>query len=333
MASNASTSVWEEFINTKVINILDTLISCYLLLFTTVVGIVGNSVTLIVLCRIGFKDASNIILLSLAGVDLFFLIQLFIRKLSYVIEIFDSFYAEIYRSYTVCYLYVFDLAPVLISISHIVVISTERLLAVFFPLRVCQWFTRKSVTMTLISVYLTWIIALQPWVYSHRRVEWGYNANYNRTYTYLVFTEWYISNAEILTFFGYIIINSVTGMFCLLVATMSCAIAYRLHILTKRRSTMTFKTVVKNSDLDLKVSRMLLVVCVVYCFCNIPSFVIYFGYYTFPVTVKHFELNNFLRHLEEVFMALNCTANFFIYVLMSSKFHGTVIRTFHVQKS
>lgn len=332
MANNISEIAGMDNINTQVVNILHTLTGCYLAHFTALVGTFGNCITLVVLFRIGFKDTSNIILTSLAGVDLLFLVQFSTRKMTCIIERFDSFYADIHKAYTLCYVYTFDLVVVLISISHIVVISIERLIAVFFPLKVSQWFTHKSVTVILMCVYFYWIIALLPWFYSYRRVEWIYNRRYNRTYPSAVFTEWYKSNEAILKIFGYIVINSITGIFCGFVTAVSSAIWYKLRILANRRLTLT-STKVRKTDLDLRISRTLLSVCIVYCFCNIPSFIIYIGYYIFPVILEIVEVNAFVRDLDEVLLAINCAANFFIYILMSSKFYDSVTGLFKCRHS
>lgn len=317
----------EVDVDTTVIKVLETTINCYLVHLVAFIGIFGNILSLVTLSSMGFKDTSNIVLLSLAACDLFYLVDLSTQKMACIMERFDPVLAQIYQPYMNSYVFIYGRLSMLVAVSHIVVISIERLLAVLYPLKVSQWVTRGRMCIVLVCVYLFWIILLGPWLVSYCVVEWKFSEIYNKTLPFQIVTDWYKTNRYVLKFFRDIIINVITGLFCLLVTVNCFAIAYKLQHIVKQRQTMTLSKV-SRKDSDIKISRMLLIVCIVYCFCNIPSVLIILYLFISPETTLSNKWNTILLDLEELIMAINATADFFIYILMSAKFYKSVINLF-----
>ncbi|CAG5126637.1 unnamed protein product [Candidula unifasciata] len=318
--------------NSVAIDILDIVINCYLVHFIAILGAFGNSITLIVLYREGFKDTSNIVLISLAGVDLCYLITLSVRKLSCVIYAFDYYSGHIYQLYTYTYVYVIGRLIMFISISHIAFISVERLLAVYCPLKVSTWFTNRNTTAIVMCIYLSWIIIMQPWLGFYRRIEWSFDTKYNHSCPSIVFTDWFTSNMSALSIVGYIVLNSSPCIFCCIITANCCALLYKLRLVAEQRSAMTSMNA-KKSDVSVKVSRMLLTVCAVYCLCNVPSCVFYVFHQIFLMSALYQQLSSALRDFEEVLIAVNCTADFVIYTLLSAKFYNSVRKLFVCTRS
>nr|KAG5705551.1 hypothetical protein BaRGS_009204 [Batillaria attramentaria] len=81
-------------------------------------------------------------------------------------------------------------------------------------------------------------------------------------------------------------------------------------------------------------TKMLLVVCVVYCVCTIPAATQTVVRLLVPEFVASGRYNNAfyaalcISHLLE---SVNCSVNFVIYYTMSSKFNSTLREMFHLQ--
>jgi hypothetical protein len=310
--------------NFIIANIIHILISCALIHICAVVGAFGNIATLIILFRSRYKETSNIMLLSMAACDLFYLINLSSRKLDCIIERFDPSFAEVYQYHVVAYVRMPGRISIFISLTHVLIISYERLVVVFYPLKVSILITRTRIVIILVITYISCIVLELPWTVSRYEVHWEFSTNLNRTVPILKETEWFIKNKKNLDIASDVAINNINFLSSILVAVNCSAIAYKLHLVSKQRQLLTSAKGEGRRN-DVKVSRMLLIVCAVFCLCSLSSFAIYFYFYldsSMRPPSKWFAL---LCDLDEFILAVNSTANFFIYVLMSNKFYNSVI--------
>ncbi|CAG5121630.1 unnamed protein product [Candidula unifasciata] len=325
---NCTLSVWinnPEESNNPYITISSIAINCFLIHLCAIVGTFGNAVAIIILSRKTFTDTSSVILLSMAACDLFFLVNLSVCKLNCIINMINPVIAEIYYPYIVSFIRRPSRLAMFLSVSHTVVISCERLLSVFFPLHVSQWITRKTTKRILVFIYCAWTAYVTPYAVFNYQIEWTFNSNYNQTMPTFRETQWFLENKPVFDLLTHIVINNITVLFTVIVAVNSCAISYRLNTVSKQRKLIT-STNKNRSQIDVKASRMLLAVCVVYNVCNIPSSAIYLHFNIDSSLEPSNKLYMLLSDLEEMMMAINAAANFFVYTFMSGRFYRSVLR-------
>ncbi|XP_035828865.1 C-C chemokine receptor type 3-like [Aplysia californica] len=143
-------------------------INCILTQIVTTVGSSCNLVTVLVLRRHGYRDPTNLLLLSLAISDLLFLFCLWLRKLqcplAYIAEMVggeDNFMlAKRYDAYVMVHgVFTVYRVAMFVSMTHVVLLTFQRFLVVCFPLRVSQWLTFKSTLAALISLWALIVVA------------------------------------------------------------------------------------------------------------------------------------------------------------------------------
>lgn len=305
------------------ITTINIVINCFLVNISVIVGSFGNIVTVIVLSRGKIKDTSSILLISMAACDLFFLVNLFVGKLDCIISRFDPVLAQIYYPYIMTFVRRPGRMAAFISFTHTVIISFERVLAVFFPIQVSHWITCTSVLIVLAFVYLVWICAILPYAVANYEIEWTLKKNFTLMLPLLKETKWFIKNRSLFNLISEII-NFIIGFFSVVVAANCCAITCKLRYVLRHRSSMASKTSAGNKR-EAKVSRMLLVVCVVFSLCNLPGCSIYFQLFSNPAKKTTNALNSLLSNIEELMLAINAAANFFVYILLSEKFYKSVV--------
>lgn len=305
----------------------DIVINCFLIHVSAIVGAVGNAITLIILSRSVTKDTTSIILLSMAACDIFFLVNLSVSKCDCIVARFDSALADVYRVYVMSYVRSPGRWAEFTALSHTAVISFERFISVFFPLQASCWITRRRIVTVLVLIYSVWIIYFIPYAAFIFEIEWSYKNIYNRTLPSLRETKWFRENRLMLDTLSDIVGPTVGFLSAAVIAAQSSAIAHRLNHVSKQRINMVSKKM-DGSRIDVKASRMLLVVCVLFNLCNFPGNLIYVYFYVDPSLKPPNKLHGLLTDVEELLLAVNAASNFFVYTLMSAKFYRSVIGLF-----
>ncbi|CAG5119239.1 unnamed protein product [Candidula unifasciata] len=302
----------------------DIVINCCLVHLSVLVGVFGNTVTLIILSRSAVRDTTSIILMSMAACDTWFLVNLSARKCDCLMARFDPVLVDIYNAYTVSYVRRPGRWAAFVAVSHTTLISCERLLSVFFPLKVSRMVNRRTILTALLGIYLSWPVCVVPFAAFNYRIEWSFNNFYNRTMPAIHETQWFTDNRLVLDIINDLVITMVTFSFAALVAANSCATACRLSQVAKQRSMMVSKKM-EGSRIDIKASRMLLVVCCVFNICNFPGFVICIYFYLDSSLRPPDRLHKLLSDVEGLLLAVNAASNFFVYTLMSARFYNAVV--------
>ncbi|CAG5121631.1 unnamed protein product [Candidula unifasciata] len=316
--------------NSPTITTINIIINCFLVNIAVIIGSFGNIITIFILSRSKVKDTSSILLISMAVWDLLFLVNLFVCKLDCIIFRYDPVLAQMYYPYIFGYVRRPGRMAAFISFTHVVVISFERLLAVFYPFQVSHWITEATILTILTCVYFFWIVSFLPYTVANYEIEWALTNNYTLMLPALRETQWFVQNKPIFTVISEII-NGVIGSLSAVVAANCCAITYQLHYALRHRSSITSKSSAGNRR-EVKISRMLLVVCVVFSFCNLPGFSIYIYFFADPDMKPPNQLFVLLNNVEELMLAVNAAANFFVYILLSEKFYKSVVSLFVCQR-
>ncbi|XP_005102850.1 rhodopsin-like [Aplysia californica] len=306
------------------------MVNCILSQIVALVGCSCNLITVLVLRRDGYKDPTNLLLLSLAIWDLLFVATLWLRKMecpvTYIAEMLggeDNFMlAKRYNVYIMVYgIFNFYRTAMFVSMMHIVVLTFQRFLVVCFPLKVSLWVTVKSTMVVLVSLYAISLAMFSPF-YAGLAVGAAFDQRYNRTFPTFIASKFFLENFQTMSTYNGGFVGVVRGpVSYFLVIFFSSVTGYKLSKADKKRLAMTSS----NNGYSNKVTRMLLVVCAVYIGCSLPSFMIFIA----PLFIPWFSMGNpqfnLFLDLQELFQAINSSANFFIYILMSKKFYDNCI--------
>ncbi|KAH9490771.1 hypothetical protein Btru_046961 [Bulinus truncatus] len=317
--------IW-YFFNEALINKFDIFFNCFCLHILSLLGVASNVLNIIVLRNHGGKETTTIWLMSMSLNDLISSVLHPLRRLNCIIDQFDPVNALTFRAISIVYL--FGIPDIFISVSvfHTVAIAVERLVAVWFPLRVSRIFTVSRVKWTIGLMYAYTLILLSPtWFYLD--FTYVFDKEYNATRGAYALSPFYASNYQSLN-------NYANGCMTYLFSTTTflaitiCSIVVAMKLTIGRRkalSKLSSVNVTSKQTKDLKVFKMLLTVCLVNSAISLPTIVMnQFLLYCSLTIVTAERVHYLLRSASLVLYQMNAAVNFIIYVTMSSKFATTL---------
>ncbi|KAI8775491.1 FMRFamide receptor [Biomphalaria glabrata] len=314
-----------DLISEENLILIDIIINCACLNIFAMFGIVGNILNVIILRKQGLRDSTNLTLMSLSVVDLAYGVVMPVRRAQCVVSKFDVILAQNFDVFINVYLVIPARILSFISSGHIVLISLERTVAVYFPIKAASLLTMPRTVLCLVLIYLFWLILMSPFAQIFA-VDTFLNSESNKTFYMITFSAFLVDNWEVINIINVFVLANIRGPVSFsIIALASVAIGYKLHEARVKRQEMTsWKS---KASFDTKVARMLLVVCLVYLALAFPSniptlmyfiddtFVMYQGRTTSMFTVS--------EYLVDLLYVVNSAVNFLIYVTMSRKFHRT----------
>ncbi|XP_005091705.1 FMRFamide receptor-like [Aplysia californica] len=303
-----------------VMETIELVINCFLIHIIAGIGSACNIITVIVLVKTRGSDSNTTILLSLALCDLAFLLTLTVRKMDCIIARFDPVAGLNHQAYMTAYVIVTSRLVMFISSGHIIVIAVERFVAVIFPFKAKILFSRRRVMIMLLSLYVVMAATATPYL-GYSGVVWSFNPAFNTTVSSVQFARYYLEMYEGLTNFNILVMGILRGPVSFTAVIACCAvIVHRLRQVSKQRETMSSSS--SQQQVNVKVTRMLLALCAVYVITNLAT--VSLAVYTFVTSSNLLGPTlYFMVNMEEMLFALNSSANFFIYIFMSSKFYKT----------
>ncbi|CAL1539599.1 unnamed protein product, partial [Lymnaea stagnalis] len=280
-------------------------------------GITGNVVTGIILRRSGLDKPPNVLLLALAissiscllpTVNIFSLL----RKFNKIVP--HGFYAWEYEPGKSGFAYFCFHATIVIlfqsryglqvTSSICVLITLERLVVIFFPMRIKSIITLKRTVAVVIFVYLLWLPHLVMSI---------------RACTPLVF---YFDDVEIYGLTGYfeendllINIGQVSDWLCgiipvtvIVLGTVTMSVKLGFILKNRRRLTSSLR-----GTRSLRLSKTLIVLCVLFCLCHTLEFVYLFK--TF-----HYNDKLLMGNLALMLAYVDSASHFPVYIFLNKNF-------------
>ncbi|KAH9505015.1 hypothetical protein Btru_061433 [Bulinus truncatus] len=261
-------------------------------------GLAGNVLNIIILYRHRTDSSTtNIVLRSLAVADILYLISSPVANITIYLDLLDPVMSVIAQTYLFCYGLLFSSLFLVSSMTHIVVIAVERVLAVYFPLKVSCWVTPKRMTVISLCAHVFWYPLWLP-LFFIAEITWVESNALNRSIPIPTFTKFYENNLQTFEWFHrYVVLAIVGPVYSTLVLICCLAIGVKLYLANRNRLKLASfhnseRSVLKS--VNVKVVRMLVVVCVVYLVASLPSTL----FKVFEVTNTSFMVDDLKRNLQ-----------------------------------
>ncbi|XP_005099870.1 uncharacterized protein LOC101845332 [Aplysia californica] len=319
----------KELVSESVFDVVDTILSCFVITSIGLFGTVGNILNIIILVHHGLRDSTNAVLMSLSVSDLLYVSLTAARRAGCIVSYFNPVAGQIFHAFQAVYLLTVTRLFSHISCALIVFISMRRLTAVYFPLKARILCSLRTSFVYLALLPSLWIVLTIPFfpVYSF---SWKTDPLLNITVGQARISEYGLSHWEALStldlFRGYL----KGPIHMLVILTCSVCIAVKLRAASKMRKEMTSKK--SRGISDVRVEKMLLFVCLVYLGAGLPLLGPSIFYVIRPDLIQvNGNVTNLFLLLEIMYDLLTVTkssANFLIYVTISTKFYKTYAMLF-----
>ncbi|CAG5118252.1 unnamed protein product [Candidula unifasciata] len=316
-AFDSSSNRTAEVLDKYIIYVLEIFTNCVLLNIISLFGIIGNIINIIVLWKHGFRETTNILLISLSAFDLMCSIILPVTRLKYIVSQFDEGLAISFNTFATVYLFMPKYACLATSFTYVTIIAVERFTAVFFPFKVSRIFSSSNTKVIAAVTPMCCLLALSP-TFSALTYRWNFDARFNETTAVLEYTQFYRENHDFLDLYVWVGLNNFFGSSSNVIITSCCvSILVKLSRVTAKREALTSR----KTGYDVRVVKMLVTVCVVFLAASTPNIVLY-SYFA-PNYIFVSPVNELVDNICVVFYAVNGSANFLVYVTMSKKFANT----------
>ncbi|KAI8750499.1 hypothetical protein BgiMline_019653 [Biomphalaria glabrata] len=302
-------------------------------------GIPGNIISIVVLVKSGFSKPSNVLLSGLCVADTFVLIAALNipRFTSFLpgkkpnhISLWEYSEQECFILYVLTIIiHGFNIYGVKLSATIVSLITLERFIAVFFPLKFASTVTTKRAWLVVILAYVIWL----PWPL--------YNFAFYR-FSFQYFKYWDLYAGSILIYYDNLFVmtnlNVVIplGLYMpfIVVTVGSLLIATKVKVTLSKRKSLVSSVAGKAKSKSPKTTRMLLTVCAMFSITKIASILENFIDFVHQNGAEFSNRDLTLALFLTIYLLDNiCSAsNFFIYVALNKKFRNKFKETTTVLK-
>lgn len=316
--------------------------------FIMVVGIVGNTITMVIMTRRRMRSSTNWYLAALAIFDMLYLIFTFILSLKHYPNAYDVTYYAYW--YMIPFSHMITDAASNTSVWLTVTFTIERYIAVCHPIKgkvICTESRAKKVIFCvfIICVSITLPTPFEWVVYEHYDMatnstrmkvafsELGQNATYKSIYYHTTVFLFVLLPLVLLVIFNSFLIRSV-------------------HQSTKQRSKMVMgkdnshqsgkgdHSTASNSSSsgaspsssrqEIRITVMLIAVVILFLICQTPTacILVYTVFHEPDPTTNEGALITGLSNIFNFLMSINAAGNFVLYCLLSQKYRRTFVNMF-----
>ncbi|XP_059145275.1 growth hormone secretagogue receptor type 1-like [Physella acuta] len=299
---------------------LDVFLNCFLIHLLSFLGIVGNALNILVLSSRGFKETSDIFLVSLSVSDLMFSIIQPMYGLKCIVSKFDVSLSNTVEAFVTVYVPSTEIW-LGISISIITAIAVERFFAVLFPFHVSRIFTPFRVKCVVVFLYVYTLVISSPMSFLFD-YEWVFDPLENRTTAALIYSNFYSDNFNALNIYaGFFLNASFTTATLLTILICSIVISIKLTVGHSKQLVMSSSGQGRKKVKDRRAGKMLLTVCLVALIVFLPTDIAdMYKAYAYNNNSSQVNLISLLQSINYVLYQFNASINIVIYVTMSRKF-------------
>ncbi|XP_014663579.1 PREDICTED: FMRFamide receptor-like [Priapulus caudatus] len=285
------------------------------------VGVVGNSLSFVVLTQKRMRSSTNCYLAALACFDTLYLIFNFSMSLVHAPGVAER------KSYVNYMPWGFPLADLCsnTSVWLVVTFTVERYVAVCHPLRGRPFCTVQRAKVAIACVFTLAFLAVFP-TFLEWKSGWLKDGNETIYWIYeneLVNSERYRSVYYWFTAFMFSFIPIVS------LIIFNGFLIQSVHRSRHQRCVMTQQKRGGDASLqETKITIMLIIVVVVFLICQLPSAVLLIVSKEIPERSPKENLVIGFNNISNLLMAINATCNFFLYCFLSDRFRRTFVKIF-----
>ena len=297
----------------------------YLITFLCVIGLLGNTMSIVVLRRDPLRREALLMLQALAVADGCYIIVALLRyPFQFILHS---------KEYNEMQLLVFPLVKTFqtVTIWMMLCVTVDRFVHVCWPLRARTWFTPSRRRLLTIAVYITGILYNIPRFFENCLLE-IYNPHDNYTYTVNLLKSFANQDRYVYTYsYGmYIIFLYIVPLTAL--SYMNVRLIQAIH--HSRRFQRESSNQCEREYSDNNATLVLVIIVLVFVVCQTPELLV-----RMLTLIQRLGLSNgvnFFQHIflerfsvfSEFLMVLNSSVNFFIYVAFGRRFRFIMKETF-----
>ncbi|XP_005097462.1 uncharacterized protein LOC101858708 [Aplysia californica] len=296
----------------------------------SVLGITGNVFSMIILLKHGLHKCSNILLFCLAVSDTTFLVAFnnvpkILNEVTGVPMAWAYSRQAAHASYVFyTFFHIVDYAVGSSSLAIPMLITMERLVAVYFPMKFSVIVTPFRTWSAVAIVYAYWLVV---YIYSSFWFEFQYKYDLKLNISMGIiglsdryYEEVEVSKAldEVIRYLTLKIPPCFTLVGCILISV-------KIKLASVKRQKMTSAGAAKDAKSN-RTSKMLLAVCTMYTVtCGIltlPTYLPQYGYYTMTGDAPN-NVGKIGYQVVNMVLCINGSCNFIVYVGMNKNFRDT----------
>ncbi|CAG5134070.1 unnamed protein product [Candidula unifasciata] len=286
----------------------------------TILGLIVNGLNIVVFVKQGTRDSVNISLLGLSISDFGSLFFHFFANLCWTPSVMKMD-LPFYPHHLMYYLVWEHIMFTRVTTGTTAWITLERCLCIVAPLKIKSIVTPRRTVTFIVVLYVIMMASVTPMFYT-TRVAWMFDPRRNKSLLGVYKTA-NTGDIEKATFWSN---NILPTIFFIFITVCTIVLVKALKKNAKWRGKTSSQKQGGMSNRDSKVVKMVTIISIVFISCYAPGTVVYIFLLVYPQLSYRGKQRNLLVAIMSILIhleAINATANFFIYLAMSSKFKST----------
>ena len=303
-----------------------------------VFGIIGNICVLCGLRSDKKQNSMTFLLKTLAITDIFFLVTSAVFYLNDVIRVYDiggkadSLYHRAINPYIDVIVYPLRRTAHALTVWVVCLVGIHRFIVICYPMRAKQWCRTKIFKgLVVFSSVLSTLFCIESWI-DFKLVPMRHHSlpQQNKTFT-LIRPRFENSVIIAWVFDGIIYQIAVFVLPFILLLFITIRLIVEMRKTKKRRACMTVSA---NKTQEKNITRAIVIVLIVLTLCQatlgVNTFLLVCRYYKEQCFNTHLKLiaTDLLYPTQEMFLVLNSSVNFIIYVLVSKQYRKLMLGKF-----
>lgn len=291
------------------------------------VGVVGNTITIVIMTQRRMRSSTNCYLAALAIFDMSYLIFSFLLSFKH----YPHIHEPRYRAYWTMWPFLVTLtdASSNCSVWLTVTFTVERYIAVCYPMKGKVICTESRAQKMIAIVSITCFLLTSPTAFEWKIIEVP-DSKTNSTIIKADYSELGLHPIYVSVYYWVISVLFIIVPFILL-AVFNAFLIRSVHSSKVRRKTMTRRRDTGDSTRqESKITVMLIAVVILFFICQLPTaaILLYTSFHDVTPGGNEQMLLRGLGNILNFLMAINAAGNFVLYCLLSQKYRRTFIQIF-----
>ena len=327
----------DKIVSNYLRGVFELYVGYWIVFFVSVLGLVTNSLTIIVFLRQGFRDTVNVSLFAIAVWDHAKCIAAFVRRLHIIIGFINPVWGINWKMASFNFSIYLPIFAGYVSYALATHVSVERCLSVTLPFKVKSLFTPAITASLMVGISLVVFGSFSPMFFVYT-VEYNFDPLYNASVGRMAVTDlMYAHDGIVLKMYSFLgifytaIFSTIMVITSIIIVLQLRKSAENLEKMQAEKSTGSSRPSAKMTSKEAKVTKMLLVIIFVYLMDFLPRVGLYTAGLVEPEFFAFRKYHNLVSSLMCFLWVLdftNASVNFFILMGMSSNFNRSFYEVF-----